>query len=269
MVGKHDWEKIDTYAKQWIKEAGNIICESFSKELMIHTKSSANDLVTNMDHEIEKFFIKNISENFPEHKILGEEGFGDIVSTSEGVIWIIDPIDGTMNFIHQQKNFAISIGIYEDGVGKVGLIYDVVSDELYHARRGKGAYFNDTKLPTLSNVLIEQSIIGISATWVTENKRINPDLLSPLIKRVRGTRSYGSAAIELAYVASGKLDAYITMRLAPWDVAAGLILIEEVGGTVTTINGEPLNLLGQNSIFACNKSIHEEIIQTYINGSEE
>ncbi len=269
IVRNSDWLTIDTYAKRWIKEAGNIIRDSFSKKLMIKTKSSADDLVTNMDHEIEKYFIQNITETFPTHRILGEEGSGDQITTSEGVIWIIDPIDGTMNFIHQQKNFAISIGIYENGVGMVGLIYDVVSNELYHARKGEGAYFNDMKLPKLTSVKIEEAVIGINATWVTENNRINPAMLSPLIKRVRGTRSYGSAAIELAYVASGRLDAYISMRLAPWDIAAGLIIIDEVGGEVSTVKGEPINLLKQNSVFASNASIHDEIVQTYMYGSEK
>jgi myo-inositol-1(or 4)-monophosphatase len=268
MEKNHEWSIIDTHAKEWIKEAGEKIRNSFSTELMIHTKSSPDDLVTNMDREIENFFIEKITSTYPDHKILGEEGVGDKVTSLDGILWIIDPIDGTMNFVHQQRNFAISIGIYENGVGRVGLIYDVVSNELYHAQKGKGAYFNDVELPKLNSVKLEEAIIGMNATWVTENKRINPAKLSPLIKKVRGTRSYGSAAIELAFVASGRLDAYITMRLSPWDFAAGLILIEEVGGVVTTIKGEPLSLLEQNSVFASNVSFHKEIIEEYIARNE-
>jgi myo-inositol-1(or 4)-monophosphatase len=268
MINTQEWSKIDKNAKDWILEAGKRIRDSFSTKLMIKTKSSPDDLVTNMDHDIEKFFIEKITSTFTNHRILGEEGFGDEVTTLSGVVWIIDPIDGTMNFVHQQKNFAISVGIYEDGVGKIGLIYDVVSNELYHAKKGQGAFFNDVRLPNLNPVRLEEAIIGINATWVTENKRINPSKLSPLVKRVRGTRSYGSAAIEMAYVASGRIDAYMTMRLSPWDFAAGLILIEEVGGIVSTIEGRPLNLLKQNSVFASNTSFHDEVIQTYINGNE-
>lgn len=259
-----NWSEIYTYAKKWIKEAGANIKNSFSTELMIQSKSSPDDLVTNMDRETEQFFIKNINHTYPDHRILGEEGFGDNVTSLEGIVWIIDPIDGTMNFVHQQRNFAISVGIYEDGIGKIGFIYDVVNDELYHAIKGQGAYFNEEKLPLLPPVEIEKAIIGMNATWVTENRRIDPSVLAPLVKKVRGTRSYGSAAIELAYVAAGRLDAYITMRLSPWDFAAGLILIEEVGGKMTTLEGEPLNLVGQNSIFACNASLHEHVIQSYI-----
>ncbi|KAA0548083.1 inositol monophosphatase family protein [Bacillus sp. BGMRC 2118] len=264
-----DWNRIDTYAKQWIKEAGDRIQQSFSSQLMIQTKSSPDDLVTNMDHEIEQYFIKNITEIFPDHRILGEEGLGNNVQSLEGIVWIIDPIDGTMNFVHQQRNFAISIGIYENGIGMIGLIYDVVSGDLYHAQKGQGAFLNQVSLPKLKDVKLEEAIIGINATWVTENKRIDSWKLAPLIKRVRGTRSYGSAAIELAYVASGKLDAYITMRLSPWDFAAGLVLIEEVGGTVSTIEGSPLKLLEQNSVFASNVSFHKKIVETYIVGKTE
>jgi myo-inositol-1(or 4)-monophosphatase len=263
----HNWSLLYDHAKEWIMEAGKRIRDSFSTELMIKTKSSPDDLVTNMDQDIEKFFIQKITSTFPTHKILGEEGFGDKITKLQGVTWIIDPIDGTMNFVHQQRNFAISVAIYHDGIGMIGFIYDVVSDELYHAQKGQGAFFNDVRLPVLSPVRLEESIIGINATWVTENRRINAAALSPLVKKVRGTRSYGSAAIEMAYVASGRLDAYITMRLSPWDFAAGLILIEEVGGKVSTIEGKSLNLLEQNSVFACNTSIHDEVIQTYIKGN--
>ncbi len=113
---------------------------SMKKALIIETKSNAADLVTNMDREIEQFLIGKIKETFPHHHILGEEGYGDEVTSSDGVVWLIDPIDGTMNFVHQKRNFAISIGIYENGIGKIGLIYDPVHDELYHALKGAGAF---------------------------------------------------------------------------------------------------------------------------------
>ena len=259
------WKEIDSSAKSWIKEAGHKIKESFSKRLTIETKSNANDLVTDIDKNTEQFFIKKIKEHYPNHKILGEEGFGDHVSDLKGIVWIIDPIDGTMNFIHQQRNFAISIGIYEDGIGQVGLIYDVVHDELYHTIRGNGVFLNDLLLPSLQEVQVSEAIIGINATWVIENKRINPALLAPLVKNVRGTRSYGSAAIEMAYIASGRMDAYISLRLSPWDIAAGIILVEELGGIATTLKGEQLNLLEQNSLFISKPGFHQEVMKKYLN----
>ncbi|WP_078547383.1 inositol monophosphatase family protein [Litchfieldia alkalitelluris] len=258
------WHDIDTYAKKWITEAGERIRTSFKEELTIQSKSNADDLVTNMDKETEQYFISKINETFPAHKILGEEGFGNQLESLEGVIWIIDPIDGTMNFVHQQRNFAISVGVFENGVGKLGYIYDVVHDELYHAIQGEGAFLNEMRIPNLNETALTEAVIGINATWVTENKRINPSVLGPLVKDVRGTRSYGSAALEIAYVVTGRLDAYITMRLSAWDFAAGMVLIEEVGGKLTTLEGNEINLLEENSILVAKNNIHQEILTKYI-----
>ncbi|PLR69596.1 inositol monophosphatase family protein [Bacillus sp. UMB0893] len=259
-----NWADIEQHAKSWIYEAGEKIRQSFQNELSIQTKSNPDDLVTNMDKETEQYLISKINETYPEHRILGEEGFGNEIQSLEGIVWIVDPIDGTMNFVHQQRNFAISIGIYEDGIGKIGLIYDVVHDELYHAVRGNGAYMNDIRLPKLKDVPLNEAVIALNATWVMENRRIDHNLLIPIAKAVRGTRSYGSATLEFAYVASGRLDAYITLRLAPWDFAAGLILLEEVGASATTLKGEKISLLGQNSIFVAKKGIHSTILKDYL-----
>lgn len=259
-----NWDEIENYAKHWIKEAGERIRDSFKTELVIETKSNPDDLVTNMDKETEQYFIEKIHETFPTHKILGEEGFGDKIQSLSGITWIIDPIDGTMNFIHQQRNFAISVAVYEDGVGQIGLIYDVIHDELYHARKGKGAYFNSTKIKPLEDVPLEKAIVAINATWVTENKRIDPKILIPIVNAVRGTRSYGSAALEMAYLVTGRIDVYITMRLSPWDFAAGVVLLNEVGGVITTLDGKPLNLLTENSVFVARPNLHQEIFSNFL-----
>lgn len=260
-----NWKDIDQKAKQWVREAGEKIRNSFESTLSIQYKSNPNDLVTNMDKEIEQFLIGKIQETYPEHRILGEEGYGDEVTSFDGVLWIIDPIDGTMNFVHQQRNFAISVGIYGEGIGYIGLIYDVVHNELYHAFKGEGAFMNDQRLPKLDKVNIEEAVIGINPVWVTENKRIDHNIIAPIVKKVRGARSYGSAALECAYVACGRLDAYLTMRLAPWDFAAGLILIEEVGGAASTLSGEKLDILTKNSFFVGEKNLHGHILKEYLN----
>ncbi|RLQ95897.1 inositol monophosphatase family protein [Falsibacillus albus] len=259
-----NWIEIDTYAKEWLKEAGDRIKESFTGKLNVQTKSNANDLVTNIDKETEQYFICKIKESYPEHRVFGEEGFGDVIENLKGVVWIIDPIDGTMNFVHQQRNFAISIGVYEDGIGKLGYIYDVVLDELYHAKSGEGAYLNEAKLPKLEEVSVDKAIVSLNATWVTPNKRIDHQTFTPLVKDVRGTRSYGSAALELAYVATGRLDAYITMRLSPWDFAGGKVLVEELGGKVTDLYGNELDMINKSPMFASKPGLHQEIIEKYI-----
>lgn len=259
-----NWDFVFKKAAAWIKEAGLKIEDSFQSTLHVETKSNRNDIVTNVDKEIERFFITKISETFPGHRILGEEGQASPVDQLKGVVWIIDPIDGTINYVHQQRNFAISIGIYENGVGKIGLIYDVVHRELYYALKGRGAFFNDRPLKKLNETPLEDAIIGINATWVAGSKRIDPSILGTLVRDIRGTRSYGSAALEIAFVAAGRLDGYITLRLSPWDFAAGLVIIEEVGGIATDLRGKPINLLGQNSILIAKPGLHEKILSGYL-----
>jgi myo-inositol-1(or 4)-monophosphatase len=259
-----NWGFVDRYAKSLIKEAGHKIRVSFFNQIHIDSKADANDLVTNIDREIEQFFIERIKTDFPTHKIIGEEGFGDKVESVEGVVWILDPIDGTMNFIHQQRNFAISLGIYIDGVGMLGYIYDVVQDDFYHARKDEGAYFNDERLPKLEKIAVNNAVIGVNARWVAPNRYIDHEKMIGLVLECRGTRSYGSAAIEIAYVASGRLDAYISMRLSPWDIAGGMIIASEVGAITTNLNGDPSHILGQDSFIVARPRLHEDILKNYI-----
>lgn len=262
-------KEMDTYAKLWMKEAGAMLRASFDTTLNIEEKTNANDLVTNMDKAIEQFFVDHITETFPTHRIFGEEGMGNNIEDLHGTVWIIDPIDGTLNYIHQQRNFAISLGVYQDGIGKIGMVYDVVHDELYHAIKGQGAYMNNQRLAPLKETSVSKSILSINASWVTENRRIDPSLLAPLVRDSRGTRSYGSAALELAFVAAGRLDAYITMRLMPWDFAGGVLLIEEVGGEVSNVKGEDLNYLNGDSLFVSKPSLHKEIFERYLSNASK
>ncbi|HYK71882.1 MAG TPA: inositol monophosphatase, partial [Pseudoneobacillus sp.] len=170
----------------------------------------------------------------------------------------------TMNFIHQQRNFAISVGIYENGIGIIGIIYDVVHDELYYAKKDKGAFINRKSIPKLKEAKVTEAIIGLNAIWATENKRIDNRKIIPLVQDVRGTRSYGSAALELVYVATGRIDAYISMRLAPWDFAAGIIIVQELGGIATNIEGRELNMMEKSSVFVAKPYLHQQILTNYL-----
>ncbi|MHA6258568.1 inositol monophosphatase family protein [Sporosarcina sp. CAU 1771] len=259
-----DWYAIDRYAKSLIKEAGHKIRVSFFSQIHIDTKSNVNDLVTNIDREIEQFFISRIREDFPKHQIFGEEGFGDKVTSLDGVTWILDPIDGTMNFVHQKRHFAISLGIYVDGVGMLGYIYDVMNDDFYHAVNGGGAYYNDELLPRLDSVTVEKAVIGLNAQWVAPNRYLNNAKIIELVSKCRGTRSYGSAALELAYVSTGRLDAYISTRLSPWDIAGGLVIAKETGLVASNLMGNPLTLLSQDTVLVSRKGLHNDILADYI-----
>lgn len=256
--------EMDRYIKSLIKEAGHRIRNSFLTDISIESKAHANDLVTNIDKEVEQFFISRIHRDFPDHRVFGEEGFGDDIKDLQGVIWMLDPIDGTMNFIHQKRNFAISLGIYQDGIGKLGYIYDVVNDDLYHAVESGGAYYNDERLKPLMDTVIGESIVGVNATWFAPNRYVDHEAMIQMLRDVRGTRSYGSAALELAYLASGRIDAYISMRLSPWDIAGGMVIAGEVGALFTNFKDDPANLLEQDSFIAANPSIHSQILSEYI-----
>ncbi|PKR78489.1 inositol monophosphatase [Halalkalibacillus sediminis] len=255
---------VDEYlekAKEWILNAGKQIKQDMKEPYEVETKKDATDLVTEIDKKTEQYFIDQIFSVYPDHKVLGEEGMGDEVHSLDGVVWIIDPIDGTMNFVHQQRFFAISIGIYIDGIGEIGLIYDVMDDTLYEAVRGRGSYKNGERLPNIDpHKRLDDALVGINNFWAIPNRRLNEKKIHELVRKVKGTRSYGSAALEFAFIAEGIIDAYITMRLQPWDIAAGKILVEEVGGITTRVDGSELDMMTGNTVICSNRSIHQSLL---------
>lgn len=252
--------------RSWILQAGKLIRDKMNDPLIISTKSNPKDLVTEMDKAVEFFFATKIKEFYPNHLLLGEEGYGHTEINKTDTIWIIDPIDGTMNFVNQKQDFAISIGIYHQGIGEIGYIYDVMSNTLFSALRGNGAFKNNTKLPTLKNesLSVDESIVAFSHRWLMKNNFINEKSMQQLVKDVRGVRAYGSAALGFARVAEGALDAYITMRLEPWDIAAGKIIVNEVGGITTDVQGKELGLLERSSVISAHPEVHHKIVQKYL-----
>nr|WP_263313698.1 inositol monophosphatase family protein [Mammaliicoccus sp. Marseille-Q6498] len=253
--------EIYKFAYQIIEEAGKQIRESINDELQIETKSNPNDLVTNIDKETEALICNNILNKYPQHRILGEEGHGQDIKDTKGVLWIVDPIDGTLNFVHQKENFAISIGIYIDGEKYAGFVYDVMNDKMYHALAGEGAWLNDQALEHIKDTDLKTSLISTNPIWLTKEKL--SAIYNPIVEEARSMRSYGSAALDFAYVAQGITSAYLTMRLHPWDFAGGLIILEEVGGVATNQLGEKLNILGSNSVLIGNQKIHKELLNEY------
>lgn len=252
--------------RPWILQAGKLIRDKINDPRIVSTKSNPNDLVTEMDKEVERFFARKIKEFYPDHLLLGEEGYGHTQIDQLETIWIIDPIDGTMNFVHQKQNFAISLGIYHRGIGEIGFIYDVMNNTLFSALRGNGAYKNNIKLPSLREhkLSLDESILAFSHRWLLKNRFINEKPMQQLVRNVRGVRSYGSAALGFARVAEGALDAYITMRLEPWDIAAGMIIVNEVGGITTDVRGDEIGMLKRSSVICGHPDIHEEIVKRYL-----
>ncbi|WP_203247586.1 inositol monophosphatase family protein [Sporosarcina beigongshangi] len=258
-------DDIFQHAKEWVLQAGETIRTKINDPLIIDTKSNPKDLVTTMDKETEYFLATNIKKTYPHHLLFSEEGYGDDVTSLDGVVWIVDPIDGTMNFVQQKRNFAISIGIFHQGIGEIGFVYDVMADILYSAKRNEGAYKNDVKLPTLKpQLLLEEAMLGFNHHWLCENSVMDERIMQQLVKKIRGSRTYGSAALKLAYVAEGIIDGYLTMNLAPWDIAGGIILVNEVGGVTTDLDGAHITLLTNESTLTCHPAVQQEIIQEYL-----
>ncbi|PRO64762.1 inositol monophosphatase family protein [Alkalicoccus urumqiensis] len=241
-------------ATAYIKEAQTYIKEKVNTEYGIDTKANKDDLVTDVDKSVEALFQQRINEEFPGHRLMGEEGSHENIHDLDGVVWILDPIDGTVNFVHMGTNFAISLGIFENGKPVYGVVLDVMNDEWFTAEAGQGAYLNGRKLQKLNPVPLEKALVSFNTGWMLKDEK-----LREVVRTVRGTRSYGSAAIELAYVAAGRLDAYISFHLAPWDIAGGCILIEETGGIATNYKGEPLDFLEKDTLFAANPAVYKEL----------
>ncbi|WP_240375050.1 inositol monophosphatase family protein [Bacillus piscicola] len=254
-----NWNDVKSTAVLWMDEAGKMLKESLSRSLHVEQKSNPNDLVTEMDIKIERFLKERIENTFPSHRILGEEETGANIKTTDGVLWIIDPIDGTTNFVHQKFNFAISVAVVENGVGKVGIIYNVMQDEWFTAVEGEGAFLNERRLPAATEVDLPEAIIGLNGRWLARETRRDEQSLHTMVRKSRSVRSYGSAAIELAYVACGRLDSYISFHLSPWDYAAGLVMLKEVGIIVTDFKGKPLPLLTWSPLLAARPHLHDQL----------
>lgn len=264
-MDKEQRDEVFNQAKEWIYEAGKEIRDQIHAPLVVDTKSNPNDLVTTMDKATEEFFTKKIKDTFSHHFILSEEGYGDNLKSMNGTVWIIDPIDGTMNFVHQKRNFAISIGIYYDGVGEIGFIYNVMEDILYSAKKGEGVYKNNDKLPKLrQNIPFNETMLSLNHFWLCENRLADEKVMQKLVKDVRGARTYGSAALEFAYVAEGIIDTYLSLSLSPWDYAAGIVIVNEVGGVTTTVDGDAINMLHKSSVVTGNRSIQQTILNDYV-----
>lgn len=229
------------------------------KALIIETKSNAADLVTNMDREIEQFLIGKIKETFPNHNILGEEGYGDEITSSDGVVWLIDPIDGTMNFVHQKEILRFQLGFMRTVSERLDL-YMIQCMMNYIMQSCIWSFCNDISIPPLKKGTVEQGIVALNAIWLTDNPLLNMESMMALVKKARGTRSYGCAALEMVYVATGRIDAYVTPRLSPWDFGGGKIIVEEVGGKVTTFSGAPLSIIEKSSVLVAKPGVYEEVL---------
>ncbi|UNK19263.1 inositol monophosphatase [Paenibacillus sp. N3/727] len=252
-------------------KAGEWIKSRIGTVKQLSTKTSAQDLVTEVDKGAEQMIRKLILTHFPEHAILGEEGVEPGAEASmkaleaakeEPYLWIVDPIDGTTNYVHGFPFYSVSIALAHKGEVIVGVVYDPSRDELFIAEKGKGAYVHGNPTLVSKESSLSQSLLATGFPMDTSfNLPQNMAGLQALLPKVRNVRGGGSAALHMAYVAAGRLSGYWELGLNAWDVAAGALLIQESGGKVTDTEGRPYDLAVRN-VVATNGAIHEGLLDT-------
>lgn len=240
--------------------AGQLLRKGFGTKFEIKSKEIKQNLVTEYDHAAEKIIVDLIHHHFPDHAILAEES-GSTGLESSKVCWIIDPLDGTVNFAHNIPIFAVSIGLCVNGIIESGIIYQPINDELFIAQKGKGSFMNRNPLKVTEVQHVEDAVITSGLPYHTDDR--HKQCLDDLIKiALLGcpVRYLGSAAIQLAYIAAGRCDAYFGISLEPWDIAAGKLIVEEAGGKVTRYDGQAIDPYKNTSILATNGLIHQELL---------
>lgn len=216
------------------------------------------DWVTDIDHEAEETIINSILEDFPEHKIIAEES-GEQQGDSE-CEWIIDPLDGTANFVKGIPVVTVSIAFAYKGGLHTGIVYDPVHDELFSAQAGQGAYLNGSPVHVAQGASLNTAVIATGFPW--RSKPYIEDYLKAfgqVLKSTAGARRLGSAALDLAYTACGRVDGFWEMQLKPWDISAGVLLVQEAGGVVTDFRGGPAFLKSGNLV-AAPQEVHEFLV---------
>jgi myo-inositol-1(or 4)-monophosphatase len=231
-------------------------------KMTYESKSTPVDLVTEMDKKAEEHIVKRVQEVRPNDSFLGEEGTAQQVSNPSNVRWIIDPIDGTVNYFYNHPYWAVSIGIEIDGEIQVGVVAAPLLHEIYYAVKNEGAYLEHdgkkTKLKTNSGAKLDKALVATGFGYDPERRKKQGGALAEMVVLARDTRRAGAASIDFCYVAAGRLDAYYEFGLYPWDFAAGLLIVTEAGGRVGGLNGEKL---GGDWALAANSDLFDVLNQ--------
>jgi myo-inositol-1(or 4)-monophosphatase len=240
---------------QIAREAGALLMSHFNRHIKIEYKGEA-DLVTVADRSSETLIRERIRQHWPSHDILGEEQ--GLVDTGSDYRWYVDPLDGTTNFAHGFPVFCVSMALEHKGQRIAGVVYDPTRDELFAAEQGSGATLNQQRMHVSPMGKLAESLV---ATGFPSNKRHkNPNIhfYHQITLRTHGVRRAGSAALDLCYVAGGRLEAFWEFNLNPWDTAAGVLIVEEAGGKVTNFAGGAFNI-DSREVLASNGLLHEPL----------
>jgi myo-inositol-1(or 4)-monophosphatase len=249
-------------------EAGKYLKENVGKILHIeHKGGHETNLVTEIDKKVEEMIIGKIKKHFPNHDFLGEEsGSAEIKSECR---WIIDPLDGTVNYTHGLPIYSVSIGLEHEGKIVLGVVYDPSLDELFTAEKGKGAWLNKKRIQVTKTQKLIESLVVTGFSYAI-NKNPEPDLthFRNFVIESQAVRRLGSAALDLSYVACGRFDGFWEGTLNPWDIAAGVLLVMEAGGKWTDYRGVPSNVYNKQ-VLATNGLIHEQMMAVLKKASNE
>ena len=240
-------------------EAGKILREEFDRPANITYKGEA-DLVTQADKRSERCIVERLNKYFPDHAIVAEEGGSGAAAASAKYCWQVDPLDGTTNFAHGYPCFAVSIGLLEEGQPIVAAVLNPVSEELFTAVRGQGAYLNQKRMHVSSIETLAHSLVATGFPTQQRRQNRNISYYWEFTLRSHGVRRDGSAALDLCSVACGRFDAFWEFGLKSWDSSAGMLLVTEAGGLVTDLSGR-LYHPGDRDILASNGLIHAEMQQ--------
>lgn len=249
-------ENIMDLAREAAVEAGKYIFDHIGKIREISYKEGVNNLVTDVDRASEGIIMKKIKDAFPDHSILAEESgehFRD-----EKFKWVIDPLDGTVNYAHTFPFFCVSVGVMKGPVAKAAVVYDPVRDELFTAQEGGGAFINDSPIKVSSASSLKDSLVATGFAYSMEGKASNMALFCKIMGKAQALRRAGSAALDLCYVACGRMDGFWELNLSPWDTAAGQLIVTEAGGEVSTLDRGKYDIY-KKDILASNGFIHDEL----------
>lgn len=256
---------IDAYlnAIHWVKTAGDNLRAEMQKPLNVHTKTNHRDLVTQFDIATERYLTEQLRATYPDHRIFGEEsqsaGEGEKFTNLDGLVWILDPIDGTINFVKQHRDFGIMLALYQDGKPLIGVVYDVMRDELYSSLAGHGAYCNGKRLEKLPEVTLRDSLVIIEGSLT----KVEDPLTLFVLNEALSCRMVGSSAIVTTILAHAGAGAFISKKQMPWDAAAPMAILTELGAIFTHPDGSPLTLLQAEPVIMALPNIHQELITKY------
>jgi myo-inositol-1(or 4)-monophosphatase len=245
--------------EEFVREAGKLLVNAVITEERIERKGHAN-FVTEIDYKVQEVLIDNLEKLIPGSNIITEESKNNEFNLSKPT-WVLDPVDGTTNLMYDYHHSAISLALFIEGKPVLGIIYNPTGEELFSAEAEKGAFLNGRRIKVTSNKMLEDCLISFGTTPYERDKADRTfDLVKKAYLSSRDIRRSGSAALDMAYVACGRLDAFFEMRLQPWDFAAGMIILKEAGGIATTWEGGELNILEPSSVLAANGFVCEPML---------